>query len=393
MKILNIDKYYYLKGGAERYYFELAKLLESHGHEVIPFSQKSEKNFNTLYEKYFPETRYRFFWSFSTAEKLRKLIDKEKPDIAHVHLIYHHLTPSVLWALKNQNIPVVLTAHDYKLICPNYTLYTQGRLCTRCKNKKYYQAIAHKCLKNSYSASAVVAAEMYFHKKIKIYERCIDMVVAPSEFVKEKFLEFGWPKKKITVIPHFIEKSKEKPDFNPGGYLLYFGRLSAEKGLDKIILAMYNAGLKINLKIAGDGPEKNRLQDLINKLGLADQIQFLGQLTDEKLQKAIKDCLLVVMPTQANESFGLSALEAFAQGKTVFASNKGALPEIVINNKTGMVFQNNLEAVLKDMVKNKDKIKQLAINAYQSVGEKYAPQSHYEKIISLYNLLLRRRAD
>jgi glycosyltransferase involved in cell wall biosynthesis len=202
------------------------------------------------------------------------------------------------------------------------------------------------------------------------------------------FFKFGWPKQKITVIPHFIEKSKEEPDFNPGDYLLYFGRLSPEKGLDKLIEAIYNTGLKINLKIAGHGPEKKRLQGLTTKLGIGSQVQFLGQLSGEKLQKVIKDCLLVVMPTQANETFGLSALEAFNCGKTVLASNKGALPEIVINNKTGIIFQNNLAAALKEAVKDKNKIKQLAINAYQSVDEKYSPQSHYEKILSLYNSII-----
>ena len=153
MKILNINKFFYLRGGAERYYFALSKLLEDNGHKIIPFSMKEEKNFPSSYSKYFVDNlelgnaglniinkSIRPIWYKEAQKKLEALIKLEKPDIAHLHLIYHHLSPSILPILKKYNIPVVMTVHDYKLICPNYKLYTKNAVCKRCKGHKYYNA-------------------------------------------------------------------------------------------------------------------------------------------------------------------------------------------------------------------------------------------------------------
>lgn len=388
MKILNINKYYYIKGGAERYYFALTKLFQDNGHQVIPFSQKDEKNFNTPYEKYFPKNKYRFFWSFKTAKNLEALIEKEKPDICHAHLIYHHLTPSILSVLKKHKIPVVLTTHDYKLICPNYLLYTQGQNCQRCKKHKYYNAVLHKCLYGAYSASALVALEMYFHKLFSLYEKNIDMIITPSKFAKNKLVEFGLSEKKIKFIPHFIDLKGKKPEFRLGDYLLYFGRLSKEKGVDNLLFAIYNSQLKIKLKIAGTGDYADTLQALAKQYKLEDRVDFLGHLNNEELGNAIKKAKLVVVPSRVWETFGLAALEAFAYGKTVLASDSGALPEVVLHNKTGVVYKNNLLEELEKIWQDENKIKKLSENAYQLVQKKFTPQQHYQELVSAYNVLL-----
>ncbi|MFA5995843.1 MAG: glycosyltransferase family 4 protein [Patescibacteria group bacterium] len=390
MKILNINKYYYIKGGAERYYFALTELLMEHGHQVIPFSQKHDNNMVTAYADYFPETKYRFFSSPAVAAKLEQLIKKEQPDIAHVHLLYHHLTPAVLTVLKRYRIPVVMTVHDYKLICPNYLLFTQGKPCIRCKRYNYYQCVIHRCIKNSYAKSSLVALEMYWHKFWKSYENNINVFIVPSEFVKNKLIEFGLPANKIKQIAHFIDLNNKQPVYQPGEYLLYFGRLSAEKGVDKILEVLYNSALRIKFKIAGNGPYLPVLQKLVKQYSLQNQVEFLGHLDTNQLQQAIQQARLTIVPSMVWETFGLAALESFAYGKTALVSGQGGLAEVVIHNQTGIIYQpSQLAEELNNIWVDEKKIISLGKNARLYVEKNYNKQQHYEKVMSVYHALLR----
>jgi glycosyltransferase involved in cell wall biosynthesis len=314
MRVLNINKFYYMRGGVERYYFSLTTLLEKHGHDVIPFSMKDERNFPSSFEKYFvsnlelgnPGLKMikhvtRPIWSREAQQKLEALLDEYKPDIAHVHMLYHHLSPSVLPVLKKRGIPVVMTLHDYKLICPNYLLYTENEVCKRCKGHKYYNAIVHKCLKDSYAVSAYTAGEMTLHKMMQVYEKNVDIMIAPSQFVRDTFVEFGQDAKKIIVIPHFIDPvflekaSSIEPLNDEKPYLLYFGRLAKEKGVEKVLEMMYIHKPKLGLKIAGTGPLENSLKAFAANRGLGKQVEFLGHLSAEQIIAAIKGAACVVM--------------------------------------------------------------------------------------------------
>lgn len=386
MKILQIDKYNYLRGGAERYYLELSKLLQQHGHQVMVFSQQNEKNVSKDYAQYFPKEQYRFFWSGETAAALEDLLKVEKPDIAHIHLLYHHLTPSILKVLKRHHIPVVMTVHDYKLICPNYLLFTEGSPCERCKGHNYAQAVAHKCLQGSVTKSSIVALEMYWHKWFKTYERYIDWYIAPSQFAKTKLVEFGQPAENIQVIPHFIDLTGKQPNYNEGDYILYFGRLSAEKGVDKIIEVYYNKNVSVPLKIAGTGPLEKTLKQTVERYGLTDRIQFLGHLSDSELATAIQHSRFVLVPSLVWETFGLAALEAFAYGKAVVAHAAGALPEVVQHNQTGLIYQTDTELAEQLMyaVDNPSKLIDLGKYARTIAEQNYDPQQHYAAIMAVY---------
>ncbi len=217
MKILFVNKFYYLKGGAERYYFDLKNLFEREGHKVIPFSMEDKKNFKSDYSKYFVsnvelekpgfslkdlKTAGRIIYSFEAKKKIEELIKKEKPEIAHINNIYHQISPSILTVLKKYKIPMVQTLHDYKLICPIYILYSKGGICERCKKYRYYHCTFRKCTKNSRGASLINTKEMYWHKFLKIYENNIDLFISPSNFLRNKILEWGMIKpKKIIVLP------------------------------------------------------------------------------------------------------------------------------------------------------------------------------------------------
>ncbi len=405
MKILQVNKFYYLRRGAERYYFNLLKLLEDHGQQVIPFAMADVRNLPTEYQDYF--TKHLDFGQFSYSWRsikkvkdiiynqdaqrdLAKLISRTNPEIVHLHNFYHQLSPSILPVFKHFKLPVVMTVHDFKLICPNYSLFTQGKPCERCKQRKYYQAIIHRCLKNSVLASSVVCLESYIHRWLKIYEKNIDLFIAPSHFVKNKLVEWGWPAVKIRVIPHFIPLGPKLPFKKPQNYILYFGGLESGKGLARVIKTWYSEKLDVDLHIAGEGQEKANLEKLVAKYNLQYQVKFLGQLNDQELQEEIRSCQLVIVPSLQYETFGLTVLEALALSKPVLVSTQGALPEL-IKGAVGQVFnpyqKGSLGQNIRALLANPN-LEQMGKNGYQLVKEEYGPEDHYQQIIEVYNNLL-----
>ena len=198
MKILMVNKFYYIKGGSETYYFALKRLLEAKGHKVIDFSMKDERNFDSPYSDYFVEgvdyngsmgigdklrSAMNIIYSHEAAKKIESLIQATHPDICHLHIFQHQLSPSILKVLKKYNIPTVYTAHDLKMLCLNYVMMTNdGQVCEKCKGGKYMNCLKQKCLKNSTAKSAICVTEGYLHKWMKSYDQIDREGVAPSQF-------------------------------------------------------------------------------------------------------------------------------------------------------------------------------------------------------------------
>lgn len=408
MLVLNINKFHYIRGGAERYYFSLTKLLEENGHDVIPFSMKDERNIPSKYDKYFVSNlevgnpglkllkhATRPIWSGEAVKQLEKLLADYKPDIAHIHLLYHHLSPSILPVLKKHNIPIVMTIEDYKLICPNYKLFTEGSPCKRCKKYKYWNAITHKCLKDSYTVSTYAAAEMYIHKAMQVYEKHVDTFIAISQFVQDVHVEFGHDPSKFVVIPHFIDPDflrmidtvEPEPEKEP--YMLFFGRLAEEKGLDKLLKMVYIYKPDLHLKIAGRGPMEAYLRDYIEKKGLEDKVTFLGHLEAKPLIKQIKGAQLTLYPSRFYEPFGLSPLESMAMGTPVVAFASGGIPEFVTPDVGRTVPLDDIKA-LADAIKevqtwNKQEVLE---RARKHLATKYTPEKHYQMVRAVYDNLV-----
>lgn len=350
MKIFHVNKYYYLKGGAESVYFNDAALLREHGHQIIPFSMQSDKNFTSPYQEYFIKNSdfygkslnpfkkikaaFHLLYSSEAKKKARDLILKTKPDLVHFHNIYHQMSPSFLPILKKEfNLPVVMTAHDYKLVCPNYSCLSQGQICKKCFKGDYTQIIKNRCHKGSLLSSTLLAAEMTLHKKWQIYENNIDVIIAPSRFMK-KTLRQGGIKNEIKVLPNFIDLEQFSWDGRPrlGDGLLYVGRLSEEKGLFTLLEALKKLPEKIPLKIVGTGELLENLLQYISKNGLQKQVSLLGYKQGEELRDLIRNSRLVVVPSISYENCPLSLLEAMALGKPVLASRIGGIPELIEND-------------------------------------------------------------
>ncbi|MBI4215096.1 MAG: glycosyltransferase family 4 protein [Parcubacteria group bacterium] len=410
MKILQINKFFYPRRGAERYYFNLMELLKSKGHKVIPFSMQDDRNEPSEYAEYFvsrmelgdiAEKKFtagllnfgRMIYSREAKQKISRLLDETKPDIAHIHLIYHHISPSILGEIKKRGIPIVMTLHDYKLICPNYSLYTEGSVCERCRGNRFYNAVLHRCLKDSYLVSAAAMAEMYVHKAFQFYEKNIDRFIAPSQFVKTKMAEFGQDASKIEVAPHFIKVQSSKFKVQSysskfkSGYLLYFGALSIEKGIDKFLEYFAKLDNPVELRIAGDGSLGEKIQNYIKEHQMT-HVKLLGRLEDEALKAEIAGSLAVVVPSVSYETFGLAVLEAYQMGKPVLASRLGALPELVENGQTGYLFDMKEERsvldVLRRAISNTEEMARMGENGHKLARDRYNEEEHYKRIMEIY---------
>ncbi|MEI6529055.1 MAG: glycosyltransferase [Candidatus Falkowbacteria bacterium] len=407
MKILQVNKFYYPKDGVSNYLLGLEAKLKDLGHEVRVFAMDNPKNISSDTQKYFVSylsfdkkgllnawrSFARIFYSLEAKRKFSSLIEDYKPDIIHIHNIYHQISPSILSVAKKKNIPVIMHLHDYKLICPNYKLFTEGSICRRCQGGRYYNCASHKCLKNSYPKSIAATLEMYFHHDIwKIYKSGVKLFIAPSRFMKKTCEEFGWPAEKIICLHNFFNDQgakniKTKQDINHE-YLFYFGRLSEEKGVNVLLNALSEN--KYKLKIAGEGPEETKLKNLSTKLGLNERIEFLGFKSGEELDGLISNAKAIIIPSIWYENMPLNMLEAMAREKIVIASNIGGMPEIINDGQNGLLFKAGDKDDLITKLKLLDDLdtKQMGERAAEAVKNLNA-DTHVKEIIKIYEQVLK----
>ena len=257
--------------------------------------------------------------------KMERLLEEARPDIAHLHNIYHHISPSILAPIKKRNIPIVMTLHDYHLISPNYTLFHHGKIHEKDARGLHMRCIANKCVKDSRMYSAVGVVQMIVQQKIlKLYKH-VDVFVAPSNFMRDLCIKYGIEKHKIIHIPHPIDTTNVTPYYEDNGYVLYMGRLSEEKGVD-VLAEAAKMTPDINYRIVGSGPLQSALERQTRGL---KNIVFTGFKTGPALQRELKQARIVVVPSVWYENYPLSILEAKAAGKVVIASDIGGIPEML----------------------------------------------------------------
>ncbi|MBI5621334.1 glycosyltransferase family 4 protein [Candidatus Falkowbacteria bacterium] len=405
MKILQVNKFFYLRRGAERYFFNLIKLLEEHGQTVMPFAMHDIRNLPSKYQDFFARHTdlSRPEYSLAALKKIRniiynreaqadvaELIQRTHPDIAHVHNIYHQLSPSILPVFKHFGLPVVMTVHDFKLISPDYSIFSHGRSTEDYLRHKYFNTIIHRTVKGSLGASVVAALASYIHDTTGIYRKNIDRLIAPSQFVKQLLVRHGWPGSTITVIPHFVDTARRLPPKTGKGYMLYVGALEPGKGIDAVLKTLYKEKIDVAWHIAGDGSARGSLVALAEKYHLQHQVSFLGQLDDAALTEEIRNCDFVIAPSRQYETFGLAVLEAFAAAKPVLAANQGALPELV-HPAVGRLFNpyqsDSLAQTLRAMMTDPD-LAAKGKAGYELAKAEYGAEEHYQKIMHVYQSLL-----
>jgi len=407
LKLLILNSRHYLKGGSDRIYLEEMELMERNGHHVIPFARRSDHDKATKYHHFFPPELdlsggYSFksfasalsiIYSHRTKKCLKNLLQQETPDIAHGHNIYAHLTTSVLDVLKAHEIPVVISLHDYKFICPNYFFLDGNRICEDCKRHRYYKAIQNRCVHGDFLYSCIYSIETYFNYLTKKYHNKIDKYVAVSRFIKNKFIEYGFPEDKIVYIPNFVDTDSFRVSDNDNGYFLFIGRLSKEKGLETLVSAFAKLKSKSHrLLIAGNGPLREQLEKIISIYNLAN-VKLMGFLETKELNQAIQNCTCVIVPSECYENCPLAVLESFANGKPVIGARIGGIPELIENGTDGLLFESgNADDLAEKMAHLASlpaaEISQMGKAGREKVERQYNAEKHYEALISLYNSLL-----
>ena len=372
MNILFINKFYWDKGGSEAVYFGEMELLKKHGHKVIPFSMQDERNHPSEYSKYFisninydTASKYdklvsasRIIYSFEAKDKITKLLENVDIDIAHFHIFQHQISPSVFAPLRKAGIPIVLTLHDLKPMCPNYQMYTQGHTCEKCKGHRYYNCLLNSCTKGSRAKSLINTIEMYFHHIMGYYRNDVDRYIAVSNFFREKMAEFGFDKDNIEYIPNFIDTNRFIYNPSDEGYALFLGRLSSEKGVDRLLQACEKTP-EIPVIIAGTGPKEDELKKIVKDKTL-DNVTFVGFKSGDDLLKLITEASFTILPSQVYENCPMSIL-VLAVGTPVIGSKIGGIPELIEEGVDGYTFKASDPASLADKMKllwnNSDKRK------------------------------------
>lgn len=402
MKILLVNKFHWNKGGSEKYYFELGQLLKDHGHEVAYFSMNNEKNIKTGDKEYFVDEidlntgsklkALDVIYSKANYKKMIEAIEDFKPDVIHVNNFQRQLSASIIKAANDKKIPVVFTAHDVQAICPGITMMDNDKnVCELCMNGKYMNCVKKSCNKGSKAKSLIGALEGYYYRIKKIYNEKIAYIITPSEFYRTKFLEDGTDPKHIEAIHNFIIASDYNVETEIGDYALYFGRLSKEKGINNLIeaFAKCNEG---KLYIAGEGPEKENIEQFIKDNKLTKKVKLLGFLNKEQMTEQVRKARFIVVPSIWYENCPYSVMETLATGKPVIGANIAGIPELVVNNENGFTYKyddvNELAEKMNILFKDEKLVKKFSKKA-KELSKQYDKEEYYKKIKKIYESIIK----
>ncbi len=401
MKVLLINNCHWPLGGAATVYFNTAQLLKEAGHDVVFFSFGREQNIHTDMPEYFVKRdgmlgRMRnYFSNPEAARTLDEVLNKEKPDIAHVHLFWGGLSPSILDVLKKHHVPVVHTAHDYRMVCPAYLLKDgKGDFCERCKGGKYYNCFLNRCSKGKFFESLMMTSEMYYRNRKHHPTKCLNGLIFVSDFSRKKHIEFDAriaEAKNIVLYNCPGEVVNGSLDLKVDTYsadYLFYGRLSEEKGIHTLIHAMERFP-QLNLNIVGTGPLEDNLKRYCEEKQLKS-IHFLGYKTGRELFDLVTNAKYVIVPSECYENNPMTIVEAYSLGTPVIGAAIGGISEVVKDGHTGYTFESgSVESLAKALNKScalsREKYIEQKRAAYQFGEDNFSRSKHLERLVSFYN--------
>ena len=408
MKVLLIDNFLYRRGGAEVVFLNTGDLLKAKGHDVVYFSQKWEENLPYDDSKYFPkgiDTKVQgifnklkgignYFYNKEAANKLEELIKVEYPDIAHVHLFWGGISGSIFKVLRKYNIPIVHTAHDYRMVCPGYAFKNgKNEICEKCAGENFLHCISNRCSKGSFVMSTLMCMEMYYRNCFMNPLENIDSFMFVSDFSYNKHLQYApkYKEKHCVTMYNFQDAkvleqvSRDLDTYD--SYYLFYGRLSYEKGIQTLIDA-FSELPNLKLKIVGTGPLENELKQLCLDKGITN-IEFLGFKSGEELFCIIKNAKFVCVPSECYENNPMTIIESYTLRTPVIGSALGGIVEIIEEKKTGYKFQfgdmDDLKRAINEAESlDKNDYSKMKDNAERFAEENFSKDVYYTKLMNLY---------
>jgi glycosyltransferase involved in cell wall biosynthesis len=405
MRILQIHKFFYPHAGSETVLFHTRDLLSHNGHEVIDFAMEHPENLASPYQQHFaPRREYldasrplparamdalASVYSLTARTRLRGLLAETRPDVAHIHIIYHQLTMSIVDELARANVPMVMTLHDYKIGCPAYILYRDGHPCHDCTSGAVYNVVRHSCIKGSRSASLLAGLEAALSRLTRKYHK-IDAYICPSAFVGEVAIETGVPRDRVHVLPNFlpeddVHEAVSALDASPRFF--FAGRLEEVKGIGDLLAAFAEPDPTLGtLVVAGAG---GALEPAVREAGEREgNIEYLGRLDRQEVLRQLRSARAAVLPSRWDENNPMSILEARTLGIPVVVSDRGGLPDMVADGVDGLVVPAGdvvaLRTALRTLAADRDMAERLGRAGLERFRRENTAASHYEKLMKVY---------
>jgi glycosyltransferase involved in cell wall biosynthesis len=384
VKIALVHNAYQQAGGEDAVFAQERKMLENAGNEVVAYCRTNwdTDGYRGLHRISLAK---RTIWASDSRRDFLELLQREKPEVVHVHNTFVMISPSIYSACAEVGVPVVQTLHNYRLLCPTGTFFRDGKLCEECLQSSLWRGVEHSCYHDSYSATAVVAMMLAYHRLRDTWKREISSFIALSEFARRKFIEGGLPGERIFVKANFIS-----PDPGArtgiGDYALFVGRLSPEKGVRTIIAAWKKLSAPVPLVIIGGGPDMEELKAQAASANLP--IEFRGQLPREQTLAAINNARFTIIPSEWYETFCLAIAESFACRTPVICSRMGVMEELVDDRRTGLHFTPADPVDLASKVdwawSHRDEMRDMGTAARKEYEAKYTAEKNYPQLMEIY---------
>jgi glycosyltransferase involved in cell wall biosynthesis len=388
VKVLLVHNSYQLPGGEDVVYKRERDLLVSRGDEVVEYlrSNKEIEQYSLVQHlKLAPGV----IWSSESRRDFSQLLRRTKPDVVHVHNTFMVISPSIYSACREQQVPVVQTLHNYRLLCPQGSFIRNGKPCHDCASSLGH-SILHGCYRGSRVKTATVATMIAAHRALGTYSELVDRYIALTEFSRSTFVAGGLDPAKITVKPNFVDPDPGERA-NDGSYALFVGRIEPEKGLRTLLAAWRQLPERIPLRLAGTGPLAEELNVAAKELGT--QVQYVGQVPLDQLMKLMGGARFLIFPSELYENFPLTLAEAYACGVPVIASELGAMKEIVKHESTGLLFRpgdaDDLAAKVWHAWTNRERMRQLGRQARKEYESKYTADLNYRSLRRIYEGVLK----
>lgn len=383
MRILSVHNYYQIRGGEDESSELEQKLLREMGHSVEVYTETNDRLANTNTLKMAANT----IWSPSAYQKVKQQLATQQCDLMHVQNFFPIISPSVYYAAKSQGVPVVQTLRNYRLLCPNGLFFRQGRVCEDCLGKTLpLPGVWHGCYRESRPASGVVAAMLSVHRAMHTWQEQVDVYIALTEFAKKKFIQGGLAENKIVVKPNFVHPDPGIGE-GKGGYALYVGRLSGEKGLDTLLQAWEHLDNQLPLKIVGEGPLADRVIAATKKFA---GVEWLGRQPMTEVHRLMGEAQMLIFPSKWYETFGRVAVESFAKGTPVIAANIGAIAELVEHGRTGLHFipgdAKDLATQVEFAIAHPNELQQMRQAVRGEFESRYTAKQNYQRLMEIYKL-------
>lgn len=381
MKILLCHNHYQQPGGEDQSFAAEADLLESRGHEVLRYTVHND-SIEGMSRR---EVARRTLWSRETYAALRTLIRRARPDVMHCTNTFPLISPSAYAAARAESVPVVQSLRNYRLMCPNALFLREGRVCEDCLGKLVaWPGIRHGCYRGSRAGSAVVAGLSAVHRLLGTWTRGVDLYFTLTEFARRKFIEGGLPAEKIVVKPNFVAPDPGAGT-GRGGYAIFVGRLSAEKGIDTLLAAWSRPEMELPLKIVGDGPLADQVAAAARE---NPRIEWLGRRPIHAVLPLIGEAACLLMPSVWYETFGRTIIEAYAKGTPVVVSRLGAMEELVDDGRTGRLFAPgdaaDLAAKVRQLLADPQRLGRMREAARDEYLDRYTAGPNHDMLMAIY---------